>query len=267
MKIHPTAIVDPHAELGPDVEIGPYSVIDGSVVLGARTVIGAHVHLTGFTTLGEDCRIHPGAALGGPPQDTKYHGEESYLRIGDRTVIREYVTVHVAVGEGNSTEIGNECMFMAYSHVGHNCKVGNNVCAANYVGLSGGCRIDDRAVLGGLAGFHQFVHVGRMAMVGGCSKINADVPPFVIVDGNISKYYGLNVVGLRRGGVSDEGRAALKRAYRLLLAGNRNLSEAIVEARATLPPSPELTEFIDFIALSGRQGRHQDPRFNRVIEA
>jgi UDP-N-acetylglucosamine acyltransferase len=261
--IHPTAIVDPHAELGADVEVGPYSVIDGSVRIGARTVIGAHVRLTGFTTLGEDCRIHTGAALGDAPQDTKFHGEESYVRVGDRTIIREYVTIHVAVGEGNATTVGNDCMFMACSHIGHNCTVGTNVCAANYVGLSGGCRIDDRAVLGGMAGFHQFVHVGRMAMVGGCSKVNADVPPFTIVDGNPSKSYGLNVVGLRRGGVSTEAMTVLKKVYRLLLSGNRNLQEALMEARA-LPQSAEVTELIDFINRSGRQGRHLDPRFSRA---
>lgn len=264
MKIHPTAIVDPGAEIGADVEIGPYSLIDAQVVIGARAVIGPHARITGRTTIGEDCHIFTGAILGEAPQDTKYHGEPSYLRIGNRTIIRECVTMHLAVGEGNATTIGDDCMFMAYSHIGHNCTVGNRVCASNYVGLSGGCRIEDRVILGGMAGLHQFVHIGRMAMVGGFSKITGDVPPFVIADGHENKLYGLNVVGLRRAGLSEEVRAVLKRAYRLVCQGNRKLVEAIIEARATLPPVPEVDEFLSFLERSGRNGRHLDPRYVRA---
>lgn len=260
MKIHPTAIVDPAAELGTDVEIGPYTIIDGGVVLGDRVKVGPHVRITGHTTLGDDCEVFTSAVLGEPPQDHKYHNELSYLTIGKRNVIREFVTMHLAVGEGNSTLIGDDNMFMAYAHVGHNCVIGNNVTACNYVGLSGGCQIDDRVVLGGMSGLHQFVHIGRMVMVGGYCKVNHDIPPFVIVDGPPMKIYGLNSVGLRRAGFSAELRTSLKQAFRLLCAETGNLAEAIARIRQDQPDQPEIEEFVSFMERSGRGGRHLDPK-------
>ncbi len=260
MNIHPTAVVDPRAELGPDVSVGPFCVIDADVTIGARTVLGPHVHITGRTTVGDDCRIFTGAALGEPPQDVKYHGETSYLRIGDRNIIREYVTIHLAVGEGCATELGNDNMLMAYCHVGHNCVIGNNVCMANYVGISGCCLVDDRVTLGGMAGIHQNVHIGRLTMVGGYSKVTADVPPFMMVDGRPARPYGLNTVGLKRAGFSSELRMYLKQAFRILLHQNRNLSEALDEARGELPPLPEIEEFLTFIERSRQSGRHLETR-------
>lgn len=265
MNIHPTAIVDSKAELGADVVVGPFSVIDAHVVIGDRVVIGAHTCITGHTTIGDDCTIHPGAVLGEPPQDRKYKREVSYLRIGQRNIIREFVTMHLAVGEGNATVIGDENMFMAYSHIAHNCVVGNNVSMANYVGLSGGCRVDDRVVLGGMSGLHQFVHVGRMVMVGGYCKVAHDIPPFVIVDGPPAKLYGLNTIGLRRAGFTSELRSHLKRAYRLMCYDTHNLSEALTIARHELPPLPEIEEFLQFLERSGRSGRHLDPGFTRCV--
>ena len=257
--IHPTAIIDPGAELGDGVVVGPYSIIDAHVVIGHRTVIGPHTRITGHTTIGDDCTIFTGAVLGEPPQDRKYRQEVSFLRIGDRNIVREYVTIHLAVGEQNATVIGDDNMFMACSHVGHNCTIGSHVYMANYVGLSGGCRIDDRVVLGGMSGLHQFVHVGRLTMVGGYCKVAHDIPPFVIVDGPPAKLYGLNSVGLRRANFSPELRAHLKHAFRLVCYSKRNLTEALSEARQTLPSLPELDEFLNFIERSGRSGRHLDP--------
>jgi len=265
VNIHPTAIVDPGAELGADVVVGPFTIIGANVVIGDRTVVGPHVHITGNTSIGNDCAVHFGAALGEPPQDHKYHNETSYVRIGDRNILREYVTVHLAVGEGKSTVLGNDNMIMAYCHIGHNCVVGNNVCMANYVGLSGGCRIDDRVVIGGMAGLHQYVHAGRMAMIGGHSKVAHDVPPFVTVDGPTARVYGLNVIGLRRAGFSPETRAALKKAMRLLCYEKGNLSGALAEARLVLPSLPEVEEFLSFMELSGRSGRHLDPSKAKVL--
>jgi UDP-N-acetylglucosamine acyltransferase len=259
VNIHPTAIIDPGAELGADVVVGPYSIIGRHVVVGARTVIGPHVHITGHTTIGEECTIHTSAVLGEPPQDRKHKDETSFLRIGNRNIIREFVTMHLAVGEGNATVIGDDNMFMAYCHIGHNCMVGSNIYAANYVGLSGGCRIDDRVVLGGMSGLHQFVHIGRMAMVGGYCKVAHDIPPFVMVDGPPAKLYGLNSVGLRRGGFSPELRQYLKQAFRTVCHEKRNLSEALAQTRAELPPLPEIEEFLQFLERSGRSGRHLDP--------
>jgi len=260
VKIHPTAIVDPGAELGADVEIGAYSIIDGDVVLGDRVRVGPHVRITGHTTLGDDTEVFTGAVLGEPPQDHKYHNELSYLTVGKRNVIREFVTMHLAVGEGNTTTIGDDSMFMAYAHVGHNCLIGNNVTACNYVGLSGGCQIDDRVILGGMSGLHQFVHIGRMVMVGGYCKVNHDIPPFVIVDGPPMKVYGLNTVGLRRAGFSAEQRITLKQAFRLLCLETGTLAETIARIREDHPDQPEIEEFVHFMERSGRSGRHLDPQ-------
>lgn len=261
MKIHPTAIVDPGAELGADVEVGPYSVIDANVVVGARTIIGPHVHLTGYTTIGEDCSIYSGAVLGQPPQDRKYRsGTVSYLKIGNRNIIREFVTMHLAVGEGNTTIIGDDNMLMACCHVGHNCVLGNNICMANYVGISGGCHIDDRVVFGGNSGIHQNVHIGRLVMVGGFCKVTHDVPPFVIIDGgSAARLYGLNSVGLRRAGFAAETRSLLKQAFRIVCHEQHNLTSALAEAKSTVPLTPEVLEFLQFLERSGRSGRHLDP--------
>lgn len=264
MKIHPTAIVHPEAELGTDVEVGPYSVIDASVEVGNRTVIGPYVHLTGNTTIGEDCAIHSGAVLGEPPQDRKFRrGQLTYLKIGHRNIIREFVTMHVAVGDGNATIIGDDNMLMAYCHIGHNCVIGNNICMANYVGISGGCRIDDRVVLGGISGIHQNVHIGRLVMVGGYCKVTHDVPPFVIIDGPPSRLYGLNSVGLRRAGLTTEVRGYLKKAFRMVCHTQRNLTFALAETRQAVPLIPEVNEFLDFLERSGRSGRHLEPGRSR----
>lgn len=256
MNIHPTAVIDPRAELGPDVAVGPFCVIDAGVTIGARTVLGPHVHITGHTTIGNDCRIYTGAALGEPPQDVKYSGETSYLRIGARNIIREYVSIHLAVGEGNATILGDDNMLMAYCHIGHNCVLGSNVCMANYVGISGCCQVDDRVTLGGMAGIHQNVHIGRMSMIGGYSKVTADVPPFLMVDGRPARPYGLNTVGLKRAGFSSELRMYLKQAYRILLHEHHNLTDALEEAHGELPPLPEVLEFLQFIERSRVSGRH-----------
>ncbi len=265
VKIHPSAIVDPRAELGAGVEVGPFTIIDRDVVIGARTIVGPHVRITGRTSLGEDCVVHTGAVLGEPPQDHKYHDEVSYLRIGHRNVIREFVTMHLAVGEGNMTVVGDDCMFMAYTHIGHNCHLGSHICAANYVGLAGGCRVDDRVVLGGHAGFHQFCHIGRMAMVGGFTRVAHDVPPFVIVEGPAGKPVGLNTIGLRRNDVLSDVRGYLQQAFRMLCYSNRNLSEALAAARTTIPHAPEVNEFISFLEQSGRTGRHLDPKYAKPV--
>jgi UDP-N-acetylglucosamine acyltransferase len=260
VKIHPTAIVDPGADLGPGVVVGAYSIVDAHVTIGARTVIGPHVRITGHTTLGEDCSIYTGAVLGEPPQDLKFKDDLTFLKIGHRNVIREFVTMHLATGEGKVTTVGDDNFIMAYCHIGHNCTVGNHVCMANYVGLSGYTRVDDRATLGGHAGFHQFVHVGRLAMVGGMSKVAHDIPPFTIADGPEAKLYGLNAIGLKRNGMNVELISYLKKAFRLLCYNKGNFSDALLEARATLPPLPEIQEFVDFVDVSGRNGRHLDPK-------
>lgn len=260
MAIHSTAIVAPDAELGQDVEVGPFCVIGPAVRVGDRTVLGPHVSVEAGTILGSDCQVMAGAVLGGPPQDTKYKGEPTRLEVGDRTIIREAVTIHRATGEGNVTVIGSDNMIMAYAHIGHNARVGNGVTISSYVGISGHACIEDRVVIGGFAGIHQFARVGKMAMVGGMSRVVQDVPPFLLVQGEPVRPYGLNVVGLRRAGVSPEVRAQLKRAYRLLYRSGLNLQQALERIAEEVPRSTELDYLVEFLqqVRNGRHGRQLD---------
>jgi len=261
LAIHETAIVDPMAELGVGVEIGPYCVIGPNVRLGDRTSLASHVTVQPYTTIGSNCRIQTGAVLGGPPQDTKFHDEISYVVIGDNNVIREYVTIHRASGEGCTTRVGDNNMLMAYCHIGHNSRLGSGITMANYVGISGHVVIEDKVVFGGIVGVHQFVRVGQLAMVGGYSKVVQDVPPFSMVDGRPAKVHDLNVVGLRRNGVSAKTRADLRRAFKLLYRSNLNLSEAIECVKQEVDPSPEREYLLEFITnvKFGFGGRQLDP--------
>jgi UDP-N-acetylglucosamine acyltransferase len=187
MTIHPTAVVDSSAELAPDVAIGPYCVIGRDVVIGRGTRLESHVVIEPYTTLGEECQVRQGTVLGGPPQDHKFRGERSYLVIGNRNIIREFVTIHRASGEDEATRIGDDNMIMAYCHVGHNVWLGNGIIMANQVGMSGHCLVEDRVVFGGIVGLHQFVRIGKFAMIGGMSKVVMDVPPFMLADGRPAK--------------------------------------------------------------------------------
>lgn len=247
LVIHQTAIVDPRAELSFGVEIGPYCVIGPNVVIGEGTKLAAHVTIEPYTSIGSNCRIHSGTVLGGPPQDSKFKGETSFLIIGNNNIIREYVTLHRATGEGCATKIGDNNMLMAYCHVGHNAQLGNNITMANYVGLSGHVVVEDRVVFGGLVGVHQFVKIGRFAMVGGFSKVTQDVPPFMLVEGKPSKVKDLNVVGLRRNGVMPKTRAELRRAFKLLYGSDLNLTQAVEAVKQQIDPSPELDYLLEFV--------------------
>jgi UDP-N-acetylglucosamine acyltransferase len=247
VKIHPTAIIHPSAELGEDVEIGPYCVIGEEVRLGDRTSLQPHVVIQKWTIIGSDCQIRSGAVLGEPPQDHKFKGEKSYLSIGDRNSIREFVTIHRAAGEGAATSIGNDNLIMAYCHIGHNCQIGNNITMANMVGISGHVVIEDKVVFGGIVGVHQYVKIGRIAMIGGYSKVVQDIPPFMLADGRPTKVYGLNVIGLRRNGVPPRHRDGLKQAYKLLYRSNMNISQALEIIERDLEPSPERDYLLQFM--------------------
>ena len=260
--IHETAIVDPKAELGAGVEIGAFSIIGPDVTIGDGTVIEPHVIIESGTTLGRDCRVCSGAILGGRPQDNKYKGERTFLNIGDRNIIREYVTIHRATGEDNVTTIGNDNMLMAYCHIGHNCSLGSGIMMANMVGISGHVVIEDKAVFGGMVGVHQFVRIGKLAMVGGYSKVAQDLPPFMMADGRPTKVYDLNVIGLRRNGVAPKVRSGLKQAYKLLYRSNLNLSQAIETMESEIEPSAERDYLLGFMrnikfGFAGRQLEHR----------
>jgi UDP-N-acetylglucosamine acyltransferase len=268
VNIHTTAIVDPTAELDWGVEIGPYCVIGPHVHISSGTVLEPHVTIQPWTTIGRDCHISPQAVLGGAPQDSKFKGERSYLVIGDRTIIREAVTIHRATGEDQFTRVGDDCMIMAYSHIGHNCHIGSGVMMANQVGISGHVVVEDQVFFGGMTGVHQYVSIGRLAMLGGFSKVVQDVPPFMMVDGRPAEVVQLNVRGLRRAGIPQRVRSGLNRAYKLLYRSNLNLSQAIEAVESEVEPSEERDYLLAFLTniRHGYSGRQNDPNKPQPLE-
>jgi UDP-N-acetylglucosamine acyltransferase len=260
-KVHPLAFVDPTAELGEDVEVGPYAIIEAGAVVGARTRIDGHAVVRTGTSLGTDNYIGTGCVLGGDPQDHGFKGESSYLRIGDQNIFREYVTVHRASGEGNSTVVGNQNLIMAYTHLGHNVTVGNSVNIANNVGVSGHVTIEDLATLGGMTGIHQFVRIGKVAMLGGMTRTVRDVPPFMTSSGQGQEVHDINAVGLRRIGVSPQERMALHRACKLLYRSQLGLSNAIEIVRREVPLTAQVLYLLEFEQrrFNGKHGRGDQP--------
>lgn len=253
MAIHSTAVVDPRAELGNDVEIGPFAVVTGRVVLRDRVRLHAHANVTGDSDIGEDTKIFSFASVGGDPQDLKYRGEPTRLVVGPRCTFRENATANrgTAVG-GGVTSIGSDCLFMAGTHVAHDCRIGSHVIFANYAALGGHVTVQDRAVFGGFAGVHQHGRVGRCAMVAGGAMATQDVPPFTIAQGDRARLVGLNVVGLRRAGFSREVMAALKTAYRELFQAGMPLRIAAEQVREVYNDVPEVVELVDFLEESQR---------------
>lgn len=260
MSIHPSAVVDPAAQIGNDIEIGAFSVVGADVVLGDGVRLHTHVVIEPHTTLGSGCEVYSGAVLGGVPQDRKFKGEKTFLTIGSNNIIREHVTIHRAAGAGNETRLGDDNLIMAYCHVGHNCVMGSGITMGNMAALSGHVEVEDRVVFGGIVGVHQFTRIGRLAMIGGYSKVVQDVPPFVMADGRPSKVMDLNVIGLRRSGVSARARADLKQVFRLLYRSNLNISQAIEAIETDVEPSPERDYMLDFIRQIrfGSNGRQND---------
>jgi UDP-N-acetylglucosamine acyltransferase len=253
-KIHKTAIVGEKVKLGKNVDIGPYAVIDGRVDLGDDVIIGAHCVIDGHTTIGNGCQLYTGAVVGSPPQDRKHQMEDKvYLNIGVNNIFREYVTVNPGTIEGGGeTRIGDNNLFMACSHVAHDCKIGDDCVLANYVGLSGHVTIEDRVVIGGLSGVHQYVQVGYLSMIGGCSKVNQDVAPFSLVDGNPATMRGLNIVGLKRADIPPPNQIALRRAFKILFNSGLNRSNAVLQVKEQSNGLPEIHRVIDFIQISKR---------------
>ena len=250
--IHPTALVDRRAELGRGVEVGPNTIIGPDAVIGDLTRIASNCLIEGWTTIGPGCRIHHSAVIGGEPQDFKYRGEKTFVRIGEGNVFREFVTIHRATGEGNETRIGDGNYLMAYVHVAHNCTIGSETVMANSANMGGHVRVDDFATIGGVTPIHQFVRIGRYSFIGGGSRIPMDVAPYVKVAGNPARVSGLNTIGLRRRGFSPETMRVLKQAYRLIFHSNYNVSQAIERLRSEVEPIPEVAHLIEFIEGSTR---------------
>ena len=253
-QIHKTAIIGDQVTLADNVSVGPYTVIDGPVVIGENVKIAAHCVIEGHTTIGRGCQFFTGAVIGSQPQDRKHQqADEVYLAIGDNNVFREYVTVNPGTLEGGgTTRIGNRNLFMACCHVAHDCTIGDDCVLANYVGLSGHVTIEDRAVIGGLSGIHQYGRVGYLAMIGGCSKVNQDVPPFSLVDGNPATLRGLNIVGLKRADIPSESMMSLRRAFKILFNSGLNRTHAIEQVKEQLNGVPEIHRVIEFILESKR---------------
>ncbi len=245
--IHPSAIVHPNADIARGVDIGPYCLVGENVSIGKGTLLQAHVVVNGWTSIGEDCEIYPFATIGATSQDRKYAGERAFTKIGNRTVLREYVSVQRATGEDQVTRVGDDCLLLAYVHIAHNCVLGNSVTMSNLAQLAGHVEVADFATIGGQAGVHQFTRIGRYAMVGGASKITKDVPPFFLIEGNPAEPYGLNSVGLRRAGFSVEERNEIKKFYKILYNPKMNVSQAVevMKAEALSDPGRELIAFLE----------------------
>lgn len=252
LKIHPTAIVDPQARLGEGVTVGPYSIIDAHVTIGEGTAIGAHCVVTGRTLLGRRNRLFTGAVVGSEPQDVKYHGEETYLEIGDENVIREYTTINPGTGEGSKTVIGNDNWIMIQAHVGHNCVIGDHVKLANGVMLGGHAVIEDNATVGGGTPVHQFVRIGKYAMVGGGFRVVQDIVPFMMAGDEPLRIYGPNQVGLERSRFSKDAIDLLKKAHKVIFRQNLTLKEALQALSTDFPPTEEIKHLIRFLGASTR---------------
>jgi UDP-N-acetylglucosamine acyltransferase len=250
--VHPSAIVDPQAELGQGVIVGPWALVGPGVRVGDGTEVGPRVFIEKNTVVGEDCRIHNGAVLGTDPQDLKFQGEETVLEVGDRTVIREFATLNRGTSATGRSAVGSDCLIMAYAHVAHDCELGNHVILANSVNMAGHVILEDWVTVGGITPIHQFVRIGAHAFVGGGSRISQDVPPYCRAAGNPPSLFGLNSVGLERRGFSAEVRAGLKRAYRILFQSKLTLSKAVAQAEAEVVGIPEVGHLLAFIKASDR---------------
>jgi UDP-N-acetylglucosamine acyltransferase len=246
-RIHPTAVIDPKAQIDSSVEIGPYAIIEAGVRIDAGNRIGPHVHIQGETSIGRDNFIGSHTMLGHAPQHVAYRGEPRHLTIGERNQFREFVSIHRAFEEGAATTIGNDCMFMGFAHVGHDCQIGNGVILVNNTSIGGHTTIGDRAFVSGATGVHQFVRIGRLAFVGGILRITQDVPPFVMVDGNPPRIRALNSVGLRRAGVSPDSQTELRRVFKQLYLTTQpiRLALAALDVNALGPEARELVQFYE----------------------
>lgn len=251
-SIHPTAVVDPGARLGSGVAIGPCAVVEEDVELGDGVRVGPHAHIASGTRLGEDVQVFTGAAVGNIPQDLKFAGEETTLEVGPRSVIREFCTLHRGTEDRYETVIGSDCLLMAYVHVAHDCIIGDHCVLANAVQLGGHVVVGEWVIIGGSVPVHQFCRIGDHAMVGGGYRVVQDVPPFLRVAGEPLRPAGINSIGLRRRGFSDEALSVLKKVYRLLFRSGLNTSQAVARIRSELPAIPEVEQMLAFIAASER---------------
>lgn len=253
INIHPSAVISPKAEIEDGVKIGPFCFVDGDAKIGEGTELTAFVSIHGHVTIGKNCKICEHSAIGGDPQDHGYHGEISYVRIGDNNLIRENVTISRATGEGNSTVVGNDCFIMEGVHFAHNVQVGDYVTVANKVGLSGFVQVGSHTVFGGMAGVHQFVRIGEYCMIGGLYRVSKDVPHYTLASGEPLRLTGLNKVGLQRGGFDSETIRGILKFYRELYSKDKRFTDSINEAISHKSEYiPEIQKIIEFYEDSKR---------------
>ncbi len=252
--IHKTAIIHPGVKFSPGVSVGPYSIIDEGVSLGDNVRVGSHCVITGHTTIGRNCKFYTGAVIGSAPQDKKHSADDNvFLNIGENNIVREYVTVNPGTLEGGGkTVIGNNNLIMAYSHIAHDCVIGNHCVMANNATLAGHVTLEDNAVIGGLSAVHQFVRLGRLSIVGGCSKVTQDVPPFSMCDGHPAKVVNINAVGLKRSQVSSESVLKIKRAFKILFHSGLSKTTSLQKLSTEIVSCAELEHLIFFVKTTER---------------
>lgn len=265
-RIHPSAVIHPSAKIGKGVEIGPFVVVGPEVEIGDGTFIGSNATISRWTKIGRDNRIFHGVSIGAFPQDVRYKGEKSEIIIGDRNIIREFVTIHLASGEGCQTRIGNDNFIMVHAHIPHNCQIGNQVVIGGYCGLAGYSVIEDQVTIGGLSGVHQFVRIGRLAMIGAHSKIVQDIPPFMLVEGNPAEVRGINSIGLQRRGITQEAVSEIKKAFKLIFETKQSTHKIVEELKKRLRPLDEILYLIAFLEKESRRGLSKKVSFEELAD-
>lgn len=251
-EIHPTAVIQEGARIGEDCRIGPYCVIGPNVILGTGCELYSHVVIDGHTEIGSENTFYPFASIGLRTQDLKWDGGTTWTRVGSNNTFREYVTVHSATADGDATVIGSHNNLLAYTHVAHDCQLGDHIIMSNVGTLAGHVIVEDRAIVGGLAAVHQFCRIGTMSIIGGCSKVVQDVPPYMMLDGNPAATRTLNKEGLKRNGVNEDTQKSMRQAYRILFRSEQTFTNAVKQVRADVATSPELEHLLAFIESSER---------------
>jgi UDP-N-acetylglucosamine acyltransferase len=250
--VHPTAIIHSKAQIGTDCEIGPYCIIGENVTLGDNCKLHSHVVINGHSKIGKANEFFPFTAIGMKTQDLKFTGGAPRLEIGDENVFREGVTVHCATNDGDATVIGSKNLVLIHAHVAHDCILGDNIIMSGFAGLAGHVIVNDGAVISGYVAVHQFCRIGKFSMIGGCSKVRQDVPPFMLADGSPTKTVTINKIGLERNGVSEEAQVALRQACKILFRESLTISNALVKIEKELPALPEVQHLVQFIRSSER---------------
>ena len=251
-EIHPTAVIQEGAQIGEGCRIGPYCVIGPNVILGAGSELLSHVVIDGHTEIGSENTFYPFASIGLRTQDLKWDGGTAWTRVGSNNTFREYVTIHSATADGDATVIGSHNNLLAYTHVAHDCRLGDHIIMSNVGTLAGHVTVEDRAIVGGLAAVHQFCRIGTMSIIGGCSKVVQDVPPYMMVDGNPAATRTLNKEGLKRNGLDEDTQKSMRQAYRILFRSEQTFTNAVKQVRADVATSPELEHLLAFIESSER---------------